>query len=236
MSNHINGNLYHYAGNNPVRYIDPDGREVWGWIKASFPEGITCGWNDNAPQTKAGYHDWMDTVSPVLFNIDYAKINMGDYTIRFWKGDYGSTERRIARTIPATCMTAFLIGMAGGEVGLYNNDGRGFGKDGGSLMSSAGLDDLGIVNISLHVKDQKGNLVAFVGGKRAWPNVYNMLGHYKKSEIYTKTSFSFSSKEQAMDFSELFNNKLSGTKYENQFKVHQNEEKVTIIWGKSADE
>ena len=27
--NHINGNLYHYAGNNPVKYTDPDGRQSY---------------------------------------------------------------------------------------------------------------------------------------------------------------------------------------------------------------
>ena len=37
--NHINGNLYHYAANNPVKYTDPDGRSslyfyFWGFVKS----------------------------------------------------------------------------------------------------------------------------------------------------------------------------------------------------------
>ena len=51
--NHINFNLYHYAGNNPVKYTDPDGRiavigaiAVWGFNAVLFGYGLVASRKD----------------------------------------------------------------------------------------------------------------------------------------------------------------------------------------------
>ena len=54
--NHINFHLYHYAGNNPVRFVDPDGRQTISVLPVTFDEipldkiGIGVGFLVTNPQ------------------------------------------------------------------------------------------------------------------------------------------------------------------------------------------
>ena len=50
---HINGNLYHYAGNNPVKYTDSDGRES-GFV-LDFQGGMHMGHSGIFVKTENGY-------------------------------------------------------------------------------------------------------------------------------------------------------------------------------------
>ena len=53
---HINFHLYHYAGNNPVKYVDPDGRQTISVLPVTFDEipldkiGIGVGFLVTNPQ------------------------------------------------------------------------------------------------------------------------------------------------------------------------------------------
>lgn len=128
--------------------------------------------------------------------------------------------------------------MAGGETGLYNNDGKGLGNDGGSIMSQEDMGKFGITGVNLKVNNQDGTTVAEVndGKLRAWPNVYNIFDNSKKGDLYTETTYTFDREDRANEFSKDFNQKVKSSKYADQFNCNVvDKTEVTITWGKKNE-
>ena len=129
--NYLNLHVYHYSNNNPIKYVDPDGRAPWHF-------GRYPGWSEDAPQARVPYVDDIDKNAFRLgFTIDSAKIETADFTLRLWKGDYG-------------------IGGIGGEIGFY--DGEGNMIKGAQLEQSLGLVNS---TMQLFSKSDKGILVEY---------------------------------------------------------------------------
>ena len=96
-------NLFNYANNNPVKYVDPDGKVPFHFAP--------LGWSHHAPQRIFGYSDCYDAASVVLgFNINGTKLEGQDFTVRMWKGSYG-------------------VAGVGGEIGLYRKNGVAMNRD-----------------------------------------------------------------------------------------------------------
>ncbi|MGN0350376.1 MAG: RHS repeat-associated core domain-containing protein, partial [Roseburia sp.] len=161
--NHINGNLYHYAGNNPVKYTDPDGECISVFIVGAIAVGIFMlpkrhsegflYFDNTQPQRIGGYFNFYEnfTSNLLVCNIDSLRtdfINSSGKTssIWLWKGNYN---------------LAFNGGWhVGAEVGAYDLHG--------------GADDNMFTSVSFELKNKKtGDIVSRTIDGQYWTNRFD---------------------------------------------------------------
>jgi hypothetical protein len=213
--NTVNLHLYHYAGNNPVKYTDPDG-------KAATHGGPYPGWSEDALQAGIPYKDWMDPASKVLtFNIHGAKMDFGGGYLRLWKGDYNNLP--------------FILGTggAGSEIGFYDYNDKMI--KGEQLSQSIGLTG---ATMQLFAKGDN-HLVAEYGELSGWVTAFNLEESVSKENLYTVNTFDFATKKQAANFANNIRSTLSSPNLGNKYKHNGGENiniqvqgnKTIITWG-----
>jgi hypothetical protein len=161
---------------NPVKYTDPDGREV-------FHGGKYPGWSEDAPQAGIPYKDWMDPASKALtFNIHGAKMEFDGGYLRLWKGDYNNLPFAMGK------------GGAGGEIGFYGYNDKMI--KGEQLSQSIGLTG---ATMRLFAKNDN-HLVAEYGELSGWVTAFNPEESISKENLYSVNTFEFRTERQAAGF------------------------------------
>ena len=79
--NHINSNLYHYAGNNSVRYVDPDGRILLGIIGKYNMSDYSDSYLGNSTSEKISSSGcYVTTFANVFYSSEYYGVPLSNST------------------------------------------------------------------------------------------------------------------------------------------------------------
>jgi hypothetical protein len=215
--NYVNLHVYHYAGNNPVKLIDPDGEAV-------FHGGRYPGWSEDAPQAQIPYTDPLDMLAIGLgFVIDATKLDFGDGYLRLWKGDYNG-------------FLLYGIGGAGGEIEFfdYNNN----------IIKGAQLTErIGLVNVTMEAFLKGDNsLVAGYSELSGWVTAFDPYKSVLPGMMYTRNTFEFRDVEYAKKFEANIQRSINTGKeremaeyyywnHGERLNVEREGNRVTITWG-----
>jgi hypothetical protein len=219
--NVVNLHVYHYAGNNPVKYVDPDGNSAF---HVELFQG-TSGFGHEAPQSIFGYFNKYDEWAQIIFSIHGTEFKMDNGSMRLWKGDYG----KLRQYLPAEM--AQFVGGSGGEIGFYNPN--------GTRMSRFDLFfKLGVITSEMNLFE-KGTGRKIAGYKEYlsfWTTSFSWFENLGKDSLYSVNTIGFTSERAAIRFEEKLRKSADSAKShpfnENEsIKIERNGKTVTVTWG-----
>ncbi|MBQ9281238.1 MAG: DUF4474 domain-containing protein [Treponema sp.] len=196
--NHINGNLYHYGANNPVKYTDPDGEFISVFIGCAIAVGIFMLprrhdegylYFDNwQPQRMGGYYNPYEffTSNNVCCNIDSLRTDFTNSkekssSIWLWKGNYNMVFNGGWHT--------------GAEIGAYGPNG--------------GADDSMLASVSFELKNKKtGETVSRIVNGQYWTNRFDK-GECTPSDLVLTGTLNFKNEKDAKSYCDAVNNRNS---------------------------
>jgi hypothetical protein len=200
--NTVNLHVYHYAGNNPVKYVDPDGRLVtpsWlrgfvsQWLAKPDPQGGRS-ISTNAPQRAGGYSISFETFTSnnAVCNIDsllfsFRNTEGQDIQLWFWKGNYNLVNDEIWDNLGIFSFDWHI----GGEIGTYI----------GTPERAAAIDNA-VVSMSYSLY-QKGDGIPFLtrsNNGEYWLNGFSEGQASNTGDIVMRGSITFKNSSDAKAF------------------------------------
>jgi hypothetical protein len=190
--------------------VDPDGEAIWH----TNPRG----WGHHAPQRWFGYQDKFDRwAENIGYKIHGTRLNLGDVTIRMWKGRYG--------------------GSIGGEIGLYTA-----GEKGRSLNRSQ-LGEIGVISSSIQLFDKRDNSLIFEYTEEKpsyWTNAFKRNKELSKNDVYAVFTLEFTNENRAGNKAAQINDQAGrgrayGYNEGETIRAEQIGNKVIIYYGKPQD-